>query len=347
MSLINTRLTNFRAESPADKWEVRASQYGGFDLFRTQTVSPSGIITPDLEAKALAAVGTPLQIPVLDNETFTITNVTQPVTVTGTPNTSQVYAVTFVNYYFGFRMFPAQHYNNEISLQREFGRKLNGYTYALLAALDAAAIAVLEANKTQVLTDDLGGRYSLVSDVVVGALAEQDAIIGDLNPIFSGNDFFGPIAVVANPSLESHVRNRLIEQGGFNDRDKTYQYSDKSFHFSNGISNAVGHKATGFAVQADSCGLLQQFSRDAILGHATSQHVWDVETLPIANIPIGVYQYDDAIDANAISGAATADMTASKMEAYGFHTAVAFVAPYNSDLTTIESSIMKFAIATT
>lgn len=350
MSLINTRLTNFRGLTPVDKWEVRASQYGIFDLFRNQTASPTGIITPDLATKAIAAVGTPLEIPVLDAETYTIGNVTQPVVITGSPTTSQLYAVTFVNYNFNFLIHPAQHFNNNISMQREFDRQMNGFTYALLNDLDQAGETALEAGKTQVLNAaaGLGGRYALDgNDVVVGALAEQDAIIGDLNPIFSGQDYFGRMDVVGNPSLESHIRNRLIEQGGFNDRDKTYQYSDKVFTFSNEISNAAGHKATGFAVQADSIGYVQQFSRDSIMGNTTHQHVWDIELLPIAGFNIGVYQYSDAVDGNTLSGAATVDMTSTKAEAYGFHTAFAFITPYVSAIATDPTSIMKFAIATT
>ena len=90
--------------------------------------------------------------------------------------------------------------------------------------------------------------------------------------------------------------------------------------------------------------MLQQFSPDAILSHRTHKHIWNIEQLPIAGMPIGIYQYDDAIDANAISGAATAHLTASKAEHYGFHTAVAFLSPYNSDRSTIASPIMKVAI---
>lgn len=345
MSLVNTRLLNFRADSPVDKWEVRASQYGFLDLFQNQTNSPTGIITDDLQQKAIRAVGSGLEIPVLDKEGFTIQNVTQPVVIAGDPSTSQLYAVTFVNYYFGFRIFPAQHYNNEISMQREFNRKLQGYIYAMLKSLDQAGAAALEAKKTQVLADTLGGRYTLTGNVVVAPLAEEGAVLGDTNVLFTGNDYFGPIHIVGNPSMQSHINNKLLEKGEFNTDNKTYQWADKMFHFSNNLANGAGHKASYFAVQGDSVGMVQQFSPDAILGHQTHNHIWDIDTLPIANIPIGIYQYDDAIDGSGLGGAATAHLTATKMEAYGFHTAVAFITPYNSDPATIAASIMKVAIA--
>lgn len=334
--------------------EVRASSYGFLELFQAQTNSSTGIITEDLSNKAINSSGVSLEVPVLDAEGFTIQNVTQPVTITGDPSTSAFYTVTFINYYFGFRMFPAQHKNNEISLQREFSRKLQGYIYALMDSLDQAGAAAFEANKTQVLADDLGGRYALTANVIVAPLAEQGAVLGDVNPIYRGNKFAGgPISIVGNNSFDSHVRNVLMENGQYNQADKTYQYADKTFHFSNNLANAAGHKATFFAVKGDSCGMVQQFSPDALLGHSTHKHMWDIEILPIANLPIGVFQYDDAVNANtAADGGGSIDgvgspMTATKMEAYGFHTAVAFIVTHNSDPATIASPIHKYAISAT
>lgn len=344
MSLVNTRLQNFRADSPVDKWEVRASQYGGLDLFKAQTDSPTGIITEDLANKAIRSEGSTLEIPVLDAEGFTIQSVTQPLTIAGDPGTSQLYAVTFVDYYFGFRLWPAQHFNNEITLQREFQRKLNGYIIAMMNSLDLAALSALEADKCQLLKDDLGGRYGFAGNIATAPLAEQDAFVGDINLLMKGNDYFGMLHIVGNPSFESHVRNRLLEKGQFNTENKTYQYSDKTFHFSNNLTNGAGNRAACFAVQADTVGMVQRFSPDVILGHRTHKHIWDMEVLPIANLPIGVYQYDDAVDFSG-NNASTSRLTATKMEAYGFHTSVAFITPYNSDPATNPSAIMKVALA--
>jgi hypothetical protein len=271
-----------------DKWETRASRWGFWDMFRNQTMSDGSIITDDLSQKAIAAVGSTLEIPVIDYDGgVTVSNVTQPVTITGSPSTSQMVSVSFTNFYFGFLIHPAQHFNNEISMQREFNTQMKKYVYKLMDDLDIAAAAVLEANKTQVLGDTLGGKYSLTSNVVLCPQASKDDIIGDLNPLSTGNDFFGPIDVVANGSLESHVRNRLLEKGQFNSENKEYQYNDKTWFFSNNLSNSAGHVATGFSVQKGSVGYVQQFAPDCLMGNRTSKHQWDVSTLPLAGLPIG------------------------------------------------------------
>jgi hypothetical protein len=346
MSLVATRLENFRPTADVDKWEVRAQRVGALEAFKRQTEDPNGIISDDLQNQAIAAVGSTLEVPVLDFESTTISNVTQPVAIVGDPSTSALYAVTFTDYYFGFRIFPAQHANNDVKIQREFNRQMMRYVYQLLDDLDQAAIAALEAAKTQVLANDLGGRYSLTSNVIVAPLAEQNAIVGDINPLMGGNKFYGPFDFVCNPGFESHVRNNLLEKGEFNSDDKRYQYNDKTWFFTNNIANGVGHKATGYAIQSGSVGILSQFLPDNVMRSETHKHRWDIELIPGLNMQMGVYQYDDAVDASALN-ASTTHLTASKMEAYGFHARWAFLTPYNSDAANIASAIGKVAIATT
>jgi hypothetical protein len=347
MSLVNTRLLNFREQTNADKNEIRGSVYGASETFRAQTSDPSGIITPQLTQMSMRSEGSTIEIPVLDDHAPSITNVTQPVTIVDDPVTSQLMAITFVDYYFGFLIHPAKHFNNEISMQKEFNNKLSGALYAYKAAQETAALNALEAAKTQVLSDDLGGRYALTTNVAVGALAEQDAMVGDINMLMLGNDYFGMNDIIANPSLGSHIRNRLGEQGTYNDRDKSYQFTDKTIRFSNALANGVGHKATGFAVQKGSLGVLERFSADCQLQHVASNgKTWSIENMPLIGEQFGTFSYEDAVDYSA-TDAATARLTATKVEAYGFHKSVAYMVSYNSSIATKSNPVMKFAIATT
>lgn len=346
MSLINTRVNKYRETAPLDKWETRASRWGGLDCFRAQTKDPNGIVTNSLVAKAAKSAGIGVQVPVIDYDAgVQVLNQTFPVNVSGSPSTSQMVDLTFTHYYFGFLIHPSQHENNEVSMQREFNVQLEKHVYKLLDLLDIAALAALEADKTQVLNDDLGGRYSLTSNVVVAPLAEQDAVVGDINVLMAGNDYFGRAHVVGNGAMESHVRNRLMEKGKYNTEDKQYQYADKIWHFSNNLSNAAGQKATAFAIQSGALGMLQQFHPDCLMDNESHNHKWSIDTLPIANIPIGMQFYDGAVDGSALGGAATAHLTSTLSEAYAFHTAIAWLTPYNSLPGTNPSSIMKLAIA--
>jgi len=243
-------------------------------------------------------------------------------------------------------MAPSLYMNNEISYMRDLERKALKYIFKFAETLDAAALTALESAKTQVLSDTLGGKYSLTSNVVVAPLANQDEIIGDLNPLMAGNDFYGGIHVIGNQSLQSHVRNRLLERGPMNEVDKTYQYNDKVFHFSNRLANGAGHKATGFAVQEGSTGMLFRFEREAVASRQMQDGTaWGVETLPILDIPIGTYYYESKGDLSALGGAATADNTRAYKQHFGFSVDVAMVTAYNTDASTYSGPILKFAIA--
>ena len=62
-------------------------------------------------------------------------------------------------------------------------------------------------------------------------------------------------------------------------------------------------------------------------------------------MPVGTYFYDSVGDYNAIAGAATADMTRTRKEHYGFAVDVAFLTAYNSSPTTLASPILSFNIS--
>lgn len=339
-------MQNMRLPSNLDKWVLRASRYGALDFFMMDKDNPMGILSPALQEAAYRSIGRTIQVPVIDFDASVSIGSSRSVTVSDDENDSAFVTFTFVTYSWGFTMVPSQYMNNEIDYQRDFDRKFMKYLLAVAATWDSAALTALETAKTQVLSDGLG-KYSLTSNVLVASLAQQDEVVGDLNPVMSGNDFYGTIHVVGNPGLESHIRNRLLERGQFNEVDKTYQYNDKVFHFTNRLSNAAGHKVTGFAAQEGSTGMLFRFEREAVRGTRMQDGTeWDISLLPMLNIPIGTYFYESKGDFSALAGAATADNTRAYKQHFGFAVDVAFVTAYNTDASTHPGPVLKFAIST-
>lgn len=235
MSLINTRMQNMRAQGNLDKWETRPSRYGVLDLFLQQTMSPTGLITPDLEAKAAASIGNTLQVPVIDYDGGISIGNTRSVTIADSENTSQLLTIVFATYAWGFTIVPAMYSNNEISIQRDFETKFNKYLYKFAETLDAAGKAQLEANKSKIYAEMLN--YVLESNTLTATWAQRNEIIGDLDSIMNANDFYGQKYVVGNAGLESIIR-RLSELGLYNAENKQIQYADKILHWSNRIANA-------------------------------------------------------------------------------------------------------------
>lgn len=362
MSLVLTRTQNMRAMSDLDKWEYRASRYGALDLFLQDTANPTGIVSSELVQKAVNSVHSTLQVPVIDFDGSVSIGSSRSVTIADDENTSALQTISFTTYAWGFTMVPAAYMNNEIGYQKDFETKFRKYLLQFLSTLDSAGITALDAAKTQVLNDDLASKYSLTSNVLVAALADQDEVIGDISVLMEANDYYDQLHVVGGSSLQSHIRNRLLEKGQFNQEQKQYQYNDKVFHFSNRVTDAASQKATGYAVTKGSVGMVTRFEREA-LRRASSRtgHEWDIITIPGMTVTseaeggntsrtfpfnVGTYYYESVGDYNAIAGAATADLDRAVKEHYGFAVDVAFITSYNSDNTTYPSPILKFSIAT-
>lgn len=349
MSLLLTRMQNLRAQNnELDQHEYRLSRYGAHELFRAQTDAPGGILSADLRAKALQSIGRTLEQPVINYDGGVTVGNARTVTIADDENASQMVSFTFATLAWGFTIVPSLYMNNEIAMQEDFNKKFIKYLYPVLNSMDNLAIAGLEAAKTQVLSDTLGGKYALTSNVLVAPVSLQDEIIGDINPLMHGNDFYGPITLVASNSTDSLVRNRLFERGTMNELDKTYQYNDKAFRFSNRITDGTGVKSTFYAVSGNQTGLLVRLEREALFGRrARTGHEWGVDQLPIAGVPVGTYYYESVGDYSGIAGAASADMDRVMKEHYGWALDVCYVTAHNSDRATIPSGILKVEVATT
>jgi hypothetical protein len=251
--------------------------------------------------------------------------------------------INFATYAFGFTITPAMYMNNEIGLQRDFETKMMKYVYKLAQVLDQAALAALAASKTKVIKNGL--LYTTTGNVINAKWSEREYVLGDLNVIMGANDFYGQLHLVGDAGLESILK-KMAQKDLYNEVNKRNEYADKIVHFTNNIAASQGKYAQGYAINSGSLGMLTRFERDCLLGTVSGDgHEWGIAQLPILNIPCGTYFYDSVGDYNAIAGAATADMTRTRKEHYGFAVDIAFVTAYNSDADTNPSPILGFNVS--
>lgn len=342
MSLIATRVQNWRVNAPQfDKNMTRPSEYGALDFFVQQTESGRSFITPELRDKALASIGTTLQIPVINFDGDVTVSNTRSCVIADNENTSALYTVVFATYAVGFTMVPALYMNNNITYAHDFQRKIEKVTRALADALDEAAVAALEANKTQVFQDLL--LYQETANVVEVPWDLRTEILGDLNPIMRANDYRGQIHIIGNAGIDSII-NKLAQHGLYNDVNKQLEYAGKVFHFTNNIVNEAGVFGTAFAVEDGNVGVVTRAGRENILGTRANDHEWDIVRLPILEMPVDTHFYTSVGDQSAIAGESSADMTCNVKEHYAFAVDVAFLVSYNSDPATIANPIIKLEI---
>lgn len=343
MSLILTRIQNIRANSNLDKFEYRPSKYGALNAFMVQSEDPTGILTEELKQKARTSIGSTLETPVIDYDADITIGNERTVTIDDSENTSKMVQITFTTYSWGFTIAPAMYMNNEIDIQKDFETKFIKYLYAFAKKLDEAALAQLAASKTQILKNKL--LYDFSSNAVNAKWTERENVFGDLEVMMGANDFYGQLHIVGDPGVES-IMHKLQQHGLYNDVNKQNEFGTKIVHLTNNIAATDGKYAQGYAVNAGSLGLLTRFERDCLLGTVSGDgHEWGIATLPILNMPVGTYFYDSVGNYNAIAGAATADMTRTRKEHYGFAVDVAFLTAYNSSPSALASPILAFNIS--
>ncbi len=343
MSLVETRLQNWRISNPElDRNMARPLEYGALDFFAQQTDAPNSIISPNLKESAFASIGNTVQVPVINYDgDVTVSNV-RTCTIEDDENTSALYTVVWTTYAVGFTMVPAAYMNNEINYQHDWERKMDKICRALATSLDGAAIAALEAAKTQVFKDTL--QYSVSSNVLNVPVQMASEILGDLNPIMRANAYPETIHLVGNAGIDSLIR-KLAQHDVYNDVNKRMEYDNKILHYTTQLTNASNKIGTLYAVADGNVGVLTRVDREALLGTKANFHEWGVTRLPYIDLPIGFHYYTAVGDQSSIMGDATADLTCAKKEYFSFSVDVAFIVAYNSDAEHVANPIIKAQIA--
>lgn len=342
MSLIETRIQNWRVLNPNfDKNMTRPQEYGALDFFIDQSNMQNSLLTPEMREKALRSIGTTVQMPVIDYDGGVTVSNTRSCTIVDLENTSKLITVTFATYAIGFTMVPAMYSNNEITYNHDWTRKIEKIVRALGTELDQAAVAALEAGKTQVFKDLL--YYTQTGNDIQVPWDTRNEILGDVNSMMRANEYPGLIHIIGNAGIDSMIR-KLDQHAQFNDVNKRLEYIDKVMHYTNNVLNESGKFGTFFAAEDGNVAMLTRLDRESLRGAKANDHEWSIVRLPYIDMPVGSHYYTSVGDQSAIAGASTSDLTCAVKEHFGFSVDVAFVTSYNSDPTTIANPIMKAEI---
>lgn len=343
MSLIATRLQNWRVENPEfDRNMARPREYGALDFFIEQTNAANSIINPNLRDRAFESIGNTVQIPVINYDgDVTVQNVRSCV-IGDDENTSALFTVNWVTLAVGFTMVPQLYRNNEISFEHDFARKMEKVCRALATAMDVQAIAALEANKTQVFQDQL--YYTVTANSVQVPWNARMEFLSDMNAMMRANSYPEMLHVIGGAGLDSLVR-KMAEHDIYNDVNKRLEYDNKVFHYTNNIVNEQGVFATGYVVADGNVGVLTRVDRESLSRTRANFHEWDVVRLPFIDLPVGSHYYTAVGDQSGIAGDASADMTCAVKEYFGFSVDIAFLVAYNSAPESVANPIIKIEVA--
>lgn len=331
MSIVNTALQNIRAKGNLDKYENRASRYGAWELFRQQMNDATPLLSQEQIDRFWSSIGRTFQVPVYDHEDITISSgVARSLTISDAENTTQLVTVTPTTLSWGFTMYPTLYHNNEMGYMIDFEKKMTRSLNALGVVLDNMAVTALTAGKSRVVNQSLGYTWNTTAEQIEAAAAQKDQFLGALDAIMMADDYYDQLYVLGGMPLRDHIFN-LMKYGNNNEVNKTLEYLGKKLMFTNRITLGTNEQYNGFIVNAGSCGVLTRVDRESLYGiKSRTGREWSVEQLPGFDLAVGTMYYESDVDASSVAGAASADMTASHKQHFGFSLDIAFVTPYNS-----------------
>lgn len=306
MSLLaKTFLMNLRATYPSelDRDELRITQNGLLMATMEMTKSASGIISPEILAKAEVSQGRKLEIPVMKKGSVTISNV-RACSFSGGESESDIVDVTWKTIVGNITMYPAEYEKNEISKLFDFNKKVRELVEAFTIEIENDIDATFDAEKTTVYGSQIVGvDYTLTGNAIQVPAAAQQFFFNDLDAINFADDFTNPtMRIIASHSVMPVV-SRFINQGGSNAENSAFQFAGKNFTFSNRITVGAGKKGTGYFMPDGAIGLLTREDVDARMNaKSTDGMTWFVDNLPGLPFPVGIKYYSGCANMSGVEG---------------------------------------------
>lgn len=341
MSLIATRIDASHAASEVGKYNNRSSIYGLLDTVMAQSAST---VSDDLREKALTSDGTNLTTHAFEEQDMTVKtgSDTRLITVTDDENNSVNVPITFGQVSIEFTQVPALLFHNRVSEQEDFNLKIFRGVRAIAKHLENAIATVCENTKTSIISDVLG--YNFAGNTISATWEDRETILGDLDVMMESNDFYDQLYIVGSNGVKS-ILNGLRKYGANNEKDETGEYNGKIFAFSNKIQNDTGQYATGYAINGNSFGMVFRHELQALdpRTYEGVPYTFQVESLPILNIPATIQQRNVFGDQTGISGAASAHLQRAIKTEWKATVDYAIIEPYITS--GYATPVQKFQIA--
>lgn len=341
MSLALTLLTEARLDASfqrLDRWENRNSEYGLYNMALADT--------PNLvPAATLAGLKTsfnrPVSIPVFDRTTI-VPGTAYSCDPVGVTPTSALVPVTWQTRTFNIRIIPIEHDNNQMGLQMTFNQQLNAGIRGVLEAIENDIFAVLDANKSQNLNNDLSvfAPFNPATDQIEIPQTSKDQMWSYMRAILGQNDYTPNYNVINSFGIEPE-KDFYVNQGAGNSENTAFQFADLSFYRSNRVVNA--DQGTGFIAPQSAISFVPWVNNQARRGGqaatGTGLKRWSTVNVPGIG-DMALLENETCSDVSAV----VAGATAAQVLDWEYSIEYALPVTYNSDLANTSNAIVKFVL---
>ena len=338
MALTTTLLDEFAlkySQSKLDVYEHRMESYGAYETYRVDTPN----LIPGY-AELLGERKGPnrvVRVPVIQRATYSTTSARSCDYITK-ENTSTYVTPTWTTIMTGFSMYPAQYPGNYIGLRDDFLRKMEDVQRTFLDAVDTAAIAHLEANRSAV-NNAANNPYAIVGSSMTVPKADNELFFNELGAVMAINDLpKQPTNIVATHRMQALVR-QYSSQGTSNAENRAFQFGGYNFKYTGNISIPTADRDVLYSMPIGALGYLSWVDIDSQLGHKSSSGVeWKIQNLPLLGHDVGVLVQSKCDDKSSTIGTG---FEATLVQSWQFSFDYSFLCSYNSDTVNLPGVIFK------
>lgn len=352
--LSTTVLNDFQAKEATN--EKFIANYGIVDLAKDSGPFADYIPPSVMQILATSSASRNAQIPVLKDQTVTVTTVPGfsniPVNLGETDN----YFFTAFDIFSGFRLFPASFENNQIDGAFYRDNVIKNVLQAMAVSKDDIIESILETRKTQLLnftTQVSQGDGTFVFDggsdtLNINKAAQKDTMFTYLNELMLANQLPGEYRIVTSPAgvLVSEVEAAKFREG----QDKQLLWSQSALaadrrYVTNQISPASDN-FKGFFVRDGDIGTVSNFPWDFRNGTMFGGKEWSITDaeMPFIKSRINVYVNKEATEATSIITPTTdSNLTMTHFEEMAMWDRFYVFFRFNSDLANRQNAVVKIA----
>jgi len=333
--------------------DIQNQRYGTLRAVEAST-DASPVISESVKAFLMTVNDQPFTIPALEEAVITTTTA-ESFTIPANLTPSATITATRVTIFAGFHHFPAVHASNVIGMESYFQHQITLVGKAMAKAKAAAIIAVLEANKTQVMTgaDGVvvpGFTFSGVTDILTISKAGQESnFFGNFRNLNEDN-FMGDDQLMIVSSLGlTVVFTKWFQNGGDQAVNQQNRMNMPIPNFDSKELGALDASTVGkgFTFVRGAIGEVENFTFDFMNRTKTDKTQWDITAgeMPFLNRRTGVMFRVLDEDGTSIPAGSVGSITATSREEYGYAHKFFLLSTFKTDITARPSDVVKFNLA--
>jgi len=339
--------------------ESRFSEQGLLDATKASSLAVDYILPSDKAAMQSMDSIRDVEIPVIQDQTVTVNSTPGFTFIPSNLPTSAQYSFTAYDVFSGFRHYPATYSSNQVDEAAAKAVVMKNVLYAMANTVETTIATVLETRKcqlmnytTQVSQGDGTFTFNTTPDELeVNKAAQKETMFSNLTQLMEANELPGAYRIITNRAGLAVQKSEAAKYGAGNDKNLQALgfFGADRMHESGNIS-AGSNVFEGWLIRDGAIGIVENFPYDFRNGTEVGGKKWSVSAmeLPFLKMRANIYINNEATNAEAlISGGSSSDNKMTHFQEMAIWSRFYVVYPYNSDLTTRVSDVVKITGLTT